>query len=380
MAENSRIFSLVWGFSGGVARYAAMMSTLDQRPGIDFQTAVINCRKWACNRDDLEAYGLDEITIRGRWDFSWIGPCVEKINRFDPDLLFVHGGFVESGIVWILQRKLKRNIPYVASNHGYATNPWKLVLPIRERLAPLNPLTYQHRALAVVTVAHACKENLVAHGVSPEKITVVHNGIDPEPPRVDPVSRSSLGIKENETIIGVLSRLTRLKGVSYLINALRTILKTHPTVHLVVAGDGSEANQLKRLARNTGIDSNVHFVGYQTNAQAWLELFDIYALPSLAEFHSIALLEAMRAQKPIVATDVGGNTESVRHGKEALIVPPKNADAIAEAINQLIEDHALADTLAKSAKKRFLSDFTIDRMLSETESWLYDCGRLAQSK
>jgi len=380
MAENSRIFSLVWGFSGGVARYAAMMSTLDQRPGIDFQTAVINCPKWASNRDDIDAYRLDEVTIRGRWDFSWIGPCVEKINRFAPDLLFVHGGFVASGIAWVVQRKLKRNIPYVSSNHGYSTNPWKLVLPIRERLAPLSPLTYQHQALAVVTVAHACKENLVAHGVSPEKITVVHNGIDPEPPRVDPVSRSSLGIKENETIIGVLSRLTPFKGVAYLINAFKTVLKTHPTVHLVVAGDGSEANQLKRMARNSGIDSNVHFVGYQTNAQAWLELFDIYALPSLAEFHSIALLEAMRAQKPIVATDVGGNTESVRHGKEALIVPPKDEEAIAEAINQLIEDQALADTLAKSARERFLSHFTIDHMLNKTEAWLQESAKKARFK
>lgn len=378
--QHIKVFSLVKGFHGGVARYTAMLSKLNMRPGIDFQTAVINCPDWICNRDDLDAYDLEEIMVRGRLDFSWIGPCVERINHFSPDLLLVHGGCMASGFAWLLQRKVKQSLPYVSSYHGFYTAPKpnrKLIQPI---INWLTPLTYQHRALAVVAVADYCKQHLVSRGVDAEKITVVHNGIDSTPPHFDPVQRSSLGLKNDDIIIGVISRLDPVKGLSYLLDAVSSVIKKYPNAHLAMVGDGECTGQLQQQCRQLGIASNAHFVGYQKNAQAWLDLFDIFALPSLAEFHSIALLEAMRAGKAIIATDVGGNTESVRDDKEGLIVPPRNARALANALNRMIEDRALAQRLSEAAKERFHKYFTIDHMLNETEAWLYDCVRLARSK
>lgn len=378
MPNEIRISSLVWGFSGGVARYVTTLSRLNDRSDIKLQTIIIRSPDEVCYNDDLAAYGLDTIGRRGRFDLSWIHPCVERIDSFSPDLLFIHGGCVDNAMLWLLQRKLKRRIAYVNSNHGYATRPFKLILPPRERLAPLNPFFYQHGPLAVVTVAHACKTHLVQHGVDPEKITVVHNGIDPEPPPAKPIPRSALGIKAGEFIVGVLSRLLFVKGVAYLIDAFNTALRRCPHLHLVVAGDGTHRTRLERQARSIGINARVHFVGSQSNAQSWLDLFDIYALPSLAEAHSIGLLEAMRSEKPIVATDVGGNTESVRNEQEALIVLPANSSRLAQALIRLVEDRTLAARLAQSSRRRFLTHFTVDRMLSDTADWLHGCVKRAR--
>jgi glycosyltransferase involved in cell wall biosynthesis len=378
--RNIKIFSLVKGFHGGVARYTAMLSKLNERPGIEFQTAVINCPDWACNREDLEAYDLDEIMIKRRLDFSWIDPCVKKINRFEPDLLFIHGSCVASSLAWIIQKRVKRPLPYVSSYHGFYTAP----KPNRKIIQPvinwLTPKAYQYRALAGVTVAEYCKQYLVTRGVDADKITVVHNGIDPEPPNCEPVGRSTLGLKRDDLIIGIISRIDPVKGLEYLIDAFPLVLAKHPGVHLIMVGDGGCTEKLKQQCRQLGIESNVHFVGYQRNAQAWMELLDIFVLPSLAEFHSIAILEAMRAGKPIVATDLGGNTESVRHEKEALIVPPKNTKAIADALNRLIENPALAKSMAQAARHRFFQNFTIQHMLDRTEEWLFDCVDLARTR
>jgi len=377
--ETIKVFSLVKGFHGGVARYTALLSKLNEKPGIDFKIMVINCPDWLCNNDDLVAYNLDEIKISGRLDFSWIKPCAGRINSFDPDLLFVHGGFYANGLAWLLQRKVKRFLPYVSSYHGYYTAPKLNRKPIEPFLNWATPKVYQNRALAIVSVADYCKRYLVSRGVDKEKITVVHNGIDPDPPQCAPVERSSLGLANDDIIIGVISRFDPVKGLTYLLDAVSGGIKKNPKVHLVMVGDGECSELLQKQCLRLGIGPNVHFVGYQKNVQAWFELFDIFALPSLAEFHSISLLEAMRAGKAIIATDVGGNTESVRDGKEAIIVPPKNAEALECAIVRLIEDPELANRMAEAARERFRKHFTVDVMLDKTEAWLRKCVQLAHS-
>lgn len=378
MSDTIKISSLVWGFSGGVAKYVATLSRLNNRADIKVQTIIIGSPDEVPYKEDFKAHAVDTVSRGGRFDLSWTNPCRERIERFSPDLLFIHGGCVDNAMLWLVKRTFKRTIAYVNSNHGYATRPFKLMLPLRERLSPLNPCVYQHGPLAVVTVAHACKQQLVKNGVDPEKITVVHNGIDPELPTANPISRSELGIEPGEVIVGVLSRLVFVKGVAYLIDAFEMVLGRCRNLHLAIVGDGTHKARLQRQVRRSGIESRVHFVGSQSNAESWLDLFDIYALPSLAEAHSIGLLEAMRSEKPIVATDVGGNTESVRNEQEALIVPPANSGRLAEALIRLVEDRALAARLARSARRRFLEHFTVDRMLSETGEWLHQCVKRAR--
>ncbi len=103
-------------------------------------------------------------------------------------------------------------------------------------------------------------------------------------------------------------------------------------------------------------------MGYQNNIPEWLATWDIFVLPSLFEYHSIALLEAMRAGKAIIATTVGGNEESVTNHVEALTIPSKDSIALSEALIKLIENPQLRKKIGENARKRFLIEFTENTM------------------
>ncbi len=117
------------------------------------------------------------------------------------------------------------------------------------------------------------------------------------------------------------------------------------------------------MVKDFKLESNVNFMGYQSNITSWLNAWDIFVLPSLQENHSVALLEAMRAGKAIICTNVGGNPETVTHEKEALIVPSKDAQSIENALYRLINSQELRDTLGANAHKRFISSFTEEQTL-----------------
>jgi glycosyltransferase involved in cell wall biosynthesis len=130
---------------------------------------------------------------------------------------------------------------------------------------------------------------------------------------------------------------------------------------------------LEALTKRLGIAEAVHFCGFRANAAELLKAFDVFALPSLKEYHSLGLLEAMRAGLPIVATAVGGNPESVEDGRSGLLVPPRDSGALAAAIMRCIEDSALRRSLGWEAKQRFESCFTMERHLQSTAAWLRRC-------
>jgi glycosyltransferase involved in cell wall biosynthesis len=132
---------------------------------------------------------------------------------------------------------------------------------------------------------------------------------------------------------------------------------------LYVIGDGPEYGKLRALAYELGLENTVIFKGYQRNIKQWLEETDIFLLPSLSECHSISLLEAMRSGKPIIATNVGGNPETIRDGIDGIIVPPKNPEAIAGALTELMMRPSLQFKFGESARNRFLDKFTESLML-----------------
>ena len=127
-------------------------------------------------------------------------------------------------------------------------------------------------------------------------------------------------------------------------------------------GEGPELENLKNRTIELQLDSYVSFIGYQHNIPQWLAACDIFVLPSLNECHSIAILEAMRAGKAIIATEVGGNGESIENNLSGLLVPAKNCNVLADVLYKLISDEKLRKTLGENARKRFLHLFTEEVM------------------
>jgi glycosyltransferase involved in cell wall biosynthesis len=227
----------------------------------------------------------------------------------------------------------------------------------------------------VITVAERYRRELIHSGVNPNKIITVHNGID------DSIGsgRGSVKLLRNEgfnsdfILIGTTSRLHPQKGLQFLIEALPAILKKNDKVHLVLFGSGPLKAQLESLSVSLGVSDHVHFLGFKENISDWITGLDIFLLPSLAEGHSISLLEAMRAALPIICTPVGDNQETIRSYQDGIIVPPKNSKVLADAVIELINNLELRQSIGESARKRFEREFTETRMLDATLNVIQQC-------
>ncbi|KAA1188938.1 glycosyltransferase family 4 protein [Pseudohalioglobus sediminis] len=370
------VLSLLWGFSlGGISKYALGLQDINKIEGIDLtvETACIYGESWGCDITDLFRIDAHLIPIRNRADFSWVQRTNELIDKLNPDLILVHG-FNGPVVVEICNLRAGRWRDYVATYHGLYSAP----KPSRKLMVPLfnyiQEWLYRRRTKAILSVCEHSRIYLLEKGVPPEKVTAIHNGIAP-----DAISgnsselRSELGFSETDFVVGVASRLDPVKGVKYLIDAFPSVISAVPSAKLVIFGTGVCESQLASQCNQLKVSHAIHFAGYRENIPEFMNALDLFALPSLAEFHSIGLLEAMRAKLPIVATDVGGNPESIVDGISGRIVPPKDPEALASAIIDCALDRDLRESLAKNARLRFEEEFTFDKHLHRTADWLLRC-------
>lgn len=143
-----------------------------------------------------------------------------------------------------------------------------------------------------------------------------------------------------------------------MLDAIKILRKKNLDFHYYMIGEGPELTNLKNICHEYALDDRISFMGFQDNVQDWLAAADIFVIPSLSENHSIALLEAMRAQLAIVATKVGGNGESITDGEQGLLIPRADSISLANALEKLILDPLLREKLAIGARIRFEKEFT----------------------
>jgi glycosyltransferase involved in cell wall biosynthesis len=196
-----------------------------------------------------------------------------------------------------------------------------------------------------------------------DRCLVVHNGIDLAPFRV-PVDagsvRERMGLSRQAWVAGVIGRLDERKGHRYFLEAIRCLAKREPGLHGVIVGEGREGAALALQRTALGLEERVRLVGYWPSLVEALAAIDLFVLPSLMEGHPLAVLEAMAAGKPVVATRVGGNPEAVEDGVTGLLVPPRDAEALAGAIGSLAHDPRRAARMGEEARGRLRQRFSLE--------------------
>ena len=367
-----KILSIHWGLShGGVATYAANIERLHDRLSVGLRSLCILPNGRDVDQDVLDSLDARVLRVSSVADLSWIWRVRAIIVDEKPDCVLTHG-FNGHFASFLAMAGMHLPIRRLASYHGSYhpnTRSRRLVAPI------YNGFTnwyLQHKADAIVSVAQFCVDALVESGVPINKFTVVHNGIPNFIPEHDKrtIIRHEWGMDSDNVIIGIASRLEKIKGLDYLLEAFASASSDNNKLRLVLIGEGTQKGALQKLAGSLSIDSIVKFVGIRNDIPDCLSAMDIFALPSLSEAHSIGLLEAMRARKAVVATDVGGNTESVRNEREGLIIKSADVNELTEALHRLANDAELRDRLGAAAYERFCSEFTEDVMLTKTANWL----------
>lgn len=178
--------------------------------------------------------------------------------------------------------------------------------------------------------------------------------------------RAALGLPADCLAIGAVGRLTHQKGFDCLIDAL-ALLDT-PGARLVLVGDGELRAELTARAAQRGVGERVSFAGFRGDMAALWPAFDVVAFPSRFEGLPMALLEAMAAQRCIVASDAPGIGDAVADDVEAMIVARGDAAALAAALRRALGDAALRARLAAAAQRRFRNAFTADRMIAQYEA------------
>ncbi len=173
---------------------------------------------------------------------------------------------------------------------------------------------------------------------------------------------------EEAAVVGTVSSLTPHKGHEYLIQAASLVLDTLPPVKFLIVGDGPLRKRLEEQAKELNIHSSVIFTGKRKDIPEILSLLDVFVLPShTREGLGIAIIEAMAAERPVVATDIGGIPEVVDDGETGVLVPPEDTEALSKAIITLLQDPPRAKTMGEKGRTRIKEMFTTTKMLSEIE-------------
>ena len=210
----------------------------------------------------------------------------------------------------------------------------------------------------------------------PGRVLPIANGVDlAEADRLlaaaRPTARQQFGLFPPEIAIACIGRLHRQKGLSHLLGAFHALLQAHPTVRLLLAGDGPDRGALEGTVRALRLGPFVKLLGTVGSPWPLLAAADIFALPSLYEGMPNALLEAMAAGLPAVATPVGAVPEMVVDGREALLVPPGDAGALARALAELAAHPVRRREMGALARQRVENAYRIEATVAQTQR-LYD--------
>ena len=229
----------------------------------------------------------------------------------------------------------------------------------------VNKLVNEFFADEMIAVAEAAKDNLTDSGISPRRITVVLNGVEPLPP-LSPeeraAARQAFGLGPDDFAVGILARLEQVKGHQYLIQAAQLLRDQGRPIKVVIAGAGGCEAELKTLVRAFGLEDTVLFAGFVQEVGRLLAALDVQANASYGtEATSLSLLEGMSLGLPAVVSDYGGNPGVIQDGVNGLLFPVRDAQALADALARLMDDPSLRQKLSDGAKAVYQSTFTADR-------------------
>ena len=300
------------------------------------------------------------IAEAGRFDRKVIVGLSALGQSLQPDVVESHA--VKSHFL-VRKSGLNRQAPWVAFHHGYT---WP---DLRARLYNQLDRWSLRVAARVVTVSQPFRQELIRRGVRQTRIDVVHNAIEPDWGR-SAVSgqtpaelRARLGIDPGRKVILIVGRLSREKDHLALLRAVSQLAAPNASedaanVHLVIVGEGLERPRIEAAIRDFGLSQVATLTGQVPSAEPYYGIADLAVLSSLSEGSPNALLEAMAARVPVVATAVGGIPEIVSDRESALLIAPRDPEALCRAIRELLANRALARDLAARAYELVLTRHT----------------------
>ncbi len=341
--------------AGGAEKQLTLLAT--RLPRDQFDVHVCGMARGGVLEEPLRQAGVP-FAVSGkswRYDPAALWRLKRHIARLRPDLvhtwLFAGNSYGRTAALWAGVRRI------VAGER--CVDRWKLwhEWAIDRRLT--------RRTDRIATNSRAVRDYCAAHGVPAEKFVVIPNGIGPA--AASSVSRSELlaelGLAADVKLIGAVGRLWPQKRTKELVMAISQLNCVRDDIHLLVIGDGPQRAALERYRRLMNVEERVHFLGVRHDVSRFLPHFDCFWLASGYEGQSNALMEAMAAGIPVVATDIPENRELVVSGESGFLEPLDVRSAFGRRTLAILEDTDLGRRIGDAARERMLHQFSIEQMV-----------------
>ncbi|MBI3315531.1 MAG: glycosyltransferase family 4 protein [Candidatus Omnitrophica bacterium] len=292
--------------------------------------------------------------------FFALPKIIRLVKEERVDLLHAHTRVTQTLAFFVT---LFTKVPYLSTAHGF----------YKRRLGRRFFPSWGKRVIAVSPLV--AEELEKTHQVPRARIRIVFNAIDiPEyrkrlleknPSEI----RRTFGLSENTFVIGSVSRLVRDKGHEFLIEAVCQLRKKHPDIFLLMIGDGRERRRLEAKIRRRKLNDHACLLSSTPDISGYLSIMDVFAHPAtFKEGFGLAMLEAMVAKIPVVATNIWAINTIIRHGVNGYLVEPKNPVALEKTLGEVLANPEQAGSVAENAYQMAGQAYSIDRMANETET------------
>lgn len=226
----------------------------------------------------------------------------------------------------------------------------------------------------VIAISDAVADMLLDHGVEAERIVKIRDAVDVAAFDEEPdcgAFRQEFGIVPGDYVIAAAGQLIPRKGHQYLLQAVADLKDQYPKLRLIIFGEGQLDNQLRAQAASLGLGDVVQFAGFRDDLDSYLACFDLFAHPALAEGLGVVALKAAAAAVPVVGFEAGGVVEAVLHEKTGLLVKPEDSEALAGALQRLMDNPDLGRQFGQAGRQRMFDEFSIETM-AEKHLKLYE--------
>ena len=349
---------------GGAERVAVTVAAQLDRDRFDPIVCASRRDPWSPLREILDSAGVPVITLdRTRRASVWTWRALAAtLHRRRIDILHAH---MFGSNVWGTVLGRATRVPVVVAHE----HSWSFERNVLRYAFDRDVIA--RGADVLLAVSREDRARMIGlERIPGSKVRVMPNRIMPLRP-ADLDLRAELGLRKDAPVIGTLTVLRPEKALDTLVEAAALLVPRFPDLVVLIAGSGPEEERLRSLIRTHELGSTVRLLGFRRNVADVLAAIDVAIFSSDREGSPLAVMESMAAAKPIVATRVGGIPALVDDGEQALLTPPRDAGALAEAVTRLLSDRAFRERLGRNARDRQRRDFDIRSTVRAVED-LYE--------
>lgn len=280
------------------------------------------------------------------WGQVVLAMLYRQLEKQPPELIHIQSRSAVKAGLWLARRL---QVPYVQTVHDF--------LQVRQRFVWDRRLCRR-----ILAVSEAVRSDLIGKaGLPSELVTVVPPGVECGESVAGPILQPG-----RISVVGTAGPLESIKGMPFFLGAAAMVLQTQRDVEFLIAGAGPEEFNLRRLARELGINDHVTFVPNILDFDEAILAMDIFCLPSLQQGIGTIMLEAMALGRPVIATRVGGVYRIIRDNETGLLVPPSDSRRLGERILELLDQPARAQAIGAAGQREVEEQYSVQQMIRQT--------------